>query len=638
MSNVKLEFLKNDGGEAEGLSDAGIETFRENPVSAVARETGQNSRDARFCKTKPVLVKIDLLTIETKEFPSIAEYRQATKHCLEKSVKNSKKKETEFFRKASKVLESKNLRILKIADYNTTGVPGPCEEGNPFHTLAKTDGISDKGKTGSLGSFGIGKNAPYALSDIQTVFYSTLYYNKSNKAEGKFLCMGKTQYISHKDENGIDRRRKGYWGLSEKYLPLTDVNQVPSWLRREEQGTSIFSIASRKTENWTYEMVVAILTNFFVAVSRDEMKFVISRGTHTINSENINNWFENNKIQNEVDRLNCKEAFEKAKILHTCLCDKEKIIEELTIEQLGKFNLHLLLREGLQNTVGIIRNGMYITDNLAYFDEPFKRFPMHKDFALIVEPKTPDVSDKLKWMENPRHDNLSADRIADEVKRKTMRVAIKTLAKRIREFLARHARVRPANQQKIDELNEFFVSAKTQQEDEEGSKTDPKQRRVTKIERSENVSTVRTTRPGTPFEEEDNNDNYEKQENATGRGKGEGGEKGGKSTTKPKIIPVKIKNERITIPDLQNPNYRNIFFTPTESGELVVIVTMTGLSKPERLFAKDVTNGHVLSGTILIKATSSERISLLVEFESDYTGPVEITVYKKPEKQKNENQ
>lgn len=374
------------------------------------------------------------------------------------------------------MLESKKLRILKIADYNTTGVPGPCEEGNPFHTLAKTDGISDKGKTGSLGSFGIGKNAPYALSDIQTVFYSTLYYNKSKKGEGKFLCMGKTQYISHKDENGIDRRRKGYWGLSEKYLPLTDVNQVPSWLRREEQGTSIFSIASRKTENWKHEMVVAILTNFFVAVSRGEMKFEIDNRTYKINSENIDSWFENNNIENEVVRLNCKEKFEKAKILHTCFSDKETIFEELTIEQLGKFNLHLLLREGLQNTVGIIRNGMYITDNLAYFDEPFKRFPMHKDFALIVEPKTPEVSDKLKWMENPRHDNLSADRIADEVKRKTMRVAIKTLAKRIRAILAHYARVRPSNRQKIDELNEFFASGTTQQEDEKGVRTDPRKK------------------------------------------------------------------------------------------------------------------------------------------------------------------
>ena len=46
MSKIRLEFLPNEGGEAEGLSDAGIETFCENPFAAAARETGQNSRDA----------------------------------------------------------------------------------------------------------------------------------------------------------------------------------------------------------------------------------------------------------------------------------------------------------------------------------------------------------------------------------------------------------------------------------------------------------------------------------------------------------------------------------------------------------------------------------------------------------------
>ena len=47
MSEIRLEFLPNVGGEAEGLGDGGIETFRENPFAAAARETGQNSRDAR---------------------------------------------------------------------------------------------------------------------------------------------------------------------------------------------------------------------------------------------------------------------------------------------------------------------------------------------------------------------------------------------------------------------------------------------------------------------------------------------------------------------------------------------------------------------------------------------------------------
>jgi len=68
---TQLEFLENAGGEAEGLSDAGIETFRENPFAAAARETGQNSRDARSDSAAPVRVTYNNLNIDTTAFPTI---------------------------------------------------------------------------------------------------------------------------------------------------------------------------------------------------------------------------------------------------------------------------------------------------------------------------------------------------------------------------------------------------------------------------------------------------------------------------------------------------------------------------------------------------------------------------------------
>ena len=61
----RLVFLKNEAGEAEGLNDPGIETFRDSPYSSVARETGQNTRDVRADTSKPVRMafrKIDGLT------------------------------------------------------------------------------------------------------------------------------------------------------------------------------------------------------------------------------------------------------------------------------------------------------------------------------------------------------------------------------------------------------------------------------------------------------------------------------------------------------------------------------------------------------------------------------------------------
>lgn len=208
MSRIGLAFLPNNGGEAEGLSDAGIETFRESPFAAVARETGQNSRDARDDAMKPVVLKFDVITLASDAFPSIEEYREAADLCLKKSEEASREKETGFFRNAASALKADELQILRIADFNTKGVRGPCEEGRPFHTLAKTDGMSVKEDVSSGGSFGIGKNATFALSDIQTVFVSTMY---ETGGQTHSLCMGKTQFISHADSAGNERRRKGYW-------------------------------------------------------------------------------------------------------------------------------------------------------------------------------------------------------------------------------------------------------------------------------------------------------------------------------------------------------------------------------------------------------------------------------------------
>ena len=283
MARIELEFLKNSGGEAEGLSDAGIETFRENPFAAVARETGQNSRDARNSDAEPVLMKFDVISIPTTKFPSIETYRTAARLCLKKSEATGGEKEIAFFQNAVSSLEDDEIKILCIADFNTKGVRGPCEEGKPFHTLAKTDGISVKDDPSAGGSFGIGKNATFALSDLQTVFISTLY-RENEFGPDQVLCMGKTQFISFTDENGIERRRRGYWGRVEKFMPLEEQKDIPEWLQRSAQGTSLFSVSLRTTPiDWRYEVTAAILINFFCAIERREMEFEVDNGSIKIN-------------------------------------------------------------------------------------------------------------------------------------------------------------------------------------------------------------------------------------------------------------------------------------------------------------------------------------------------------------------
>jgi len=616
---TRLEFLENAGGEAEGLSDAGIETFRENPFAAAARETGQNSRDARSNPAAPVRVTFDILNIDAVAFPSIDQYRSAAQTCLQKSKKSKKEKEIGFFQNAVRALNEDTIKVLRISDFNTKGVRGPCVEGKPFHTLAKTDGISDKEDIGSLGSFGIGKNAPFALSDIQSVFYSTMYDEDGDET---VLCMGKTQFISHTGADGTERRRKGYWGNPDGYMPLGGRAHIPPWLQRSEQGTSIYSICMRENQtDWRFEMAAAILINFFVAVHRSEMEFELDDGRIKINSNTLQTWFNDDRISKSVDELNLRVAFESSRTLYCCLIDNQTFKQTISIVGLGDVNLHMLMRDGLGYTVGIVRNGMYITDNLEYFNEPFKRFPLHRDFAVIIEPSGTPESAWFKRLENPRHDNLSAERITDPDMRAEGRKLFEKLAVEVRNVIRANAKAKPAKSVELEELNEFFVSEEAREEDPAGEHTEPEKKEPSPVRR-----VAPKKQPPAPQQTGDPDDPPGPGPIPPGPGPVPPGPD---PKPRPRKImkPVELAADRVLIPDRTTAYRRQILFTPETDGTLHLFAEVTGLTTSERLLPTYVSKGSIKGGAIEIDCTAGERVSILVDFDTSYEGPVELLGY-----------
>src|SRR5688500_11479950 len=98
MSSPSLAFPSNDAGEEEGLADPGIETYRDNPYGAVARECGQNSRDVP--NSLPVELRFNLRSIPVAEYPLHAAQLEAIRQCLKKAKKKKDEKELEFFTRA----------------------------------------------------------------------------------------------------------------------------------------------------------------------------------------------------------------------------------------------------------------------------------------------------------------------------------------------------------------------------------------------------------------------------------------------------------------------------------------------------------------------------------------------------------
>ena len=67
------------------------------------------------------------------------------------------------------VLESDEIRVLKISDFNTYGL-----NERSYDALVLGNGYTEKIDENAAGSKGIGKAAPFAISDLRMGFYNTV--------------------------------------------------------------------------------------------------------------------------------------------------------------------------------------------------------------------------------------------------------------------------------------------------------------------------------------------------------------------------------------------------------------------------------------------------------------------------------
>lgn len=615
----ELTFIPNVAGEGEGLSDAGIETYRDNPFPAVARETGQNSRDAHDSERRgdePVRVVIDKISVPATSLPAHSSYLAVVRRCLHVAQESGTDKEIAFFRQAERVLTAPEIPILRIADFHTRGLRGPCVEGRPFHALVKSSGISDKQNDTSGGSFGIGKSAVYSASDLQTVFYSTLY--EGDNQELQFLCQGKTKFRSFTDEKGEAFRSIGYWGDPAGFLPVDDAAQVPEWLRREEIGTTVCSIAVRDTDEWQKEIVTSIVTNFFSAIHAETMEFEVDGDV--INAHNLRRRFED--VAKAVTTL--KEDFNFARSMYECLTDDHETEEHrLEIPNVGAFSLRILIRDGLPKRVGILRNGMYICDSLSHFGDKFRHFPMYRDFVALVEPCEEGSNAWLRAMENPRHDELSPERLLQPEKRKAAKREGTYLAEKVRAAISHAAKSAKEQDTDLEELSEFFALDDQGKEDESGA------RKVESFKVRTPTSRKRTRQTRTPIDEVDGEEGGgARGENpGTGAGGGAGpgsGDSGTGTGTKSRKQPLPLMAPRtITVPtDLHE---RRVIFTPAESGVALLRFESSGVSDPAPL--------ELAEGECRVTCVGNQRQEILVRFKEPYDGPLEILSWREEEVQ-----
>lgn len=619
MTEVRLEFLENQAGEVEGLGHAGIETFRDTPFVSCSREAGQNTLDA--ADGRPVRMMLREHNVPASEIPGIEKLRETISSCLNAARETGSEKDKDYFENAHDVISRDVIRVLEIADFNTTGLEGPPNDnGSKFHALVKSSGKSNKSTETSGGSFGIGKNATFAVSDLRTVFYSTLY----DTVEGsKFALQGKVQLVSHRDASGIERTAKGYWGHPEHFKAVEDAELVPEWLRRNSKGTSVFSVGFRGPEDWADRMTVPLLSNFFVAVDDGEIEFEIGDGGRVVNGETLASLLDDTSIEEAADEATHGDDIRLARQLYRCRQSEDSVEKRFSVDDLGEFTAKILVEEGMPKRVAIVRNGMLITQSLEHFGDKFARFPGARDFIILVEPADDDASKVLKSLENPAHNAFSAGRLDDPQKQRKVTRAMKRLIREIRNLIKENAEITGGDAVKIDELGEFFADAGSEETKVPSAEDDPETIRFTPTKRVR----PKTKKPVAKNSEGDEGGAGNEQgaggAGSDGKGSGSGGGDGGDGSKGQQTV-VQLATVRNVE---KSPKNRTVFFTPAEAGDIELTFFAPGVFDATELNvanASGETNCTAKSGRVELSVDQGTRVEINVTFDTDYTGPVEV--------------
>ena len=400
MANARWDFPKLGGGQKQGYTNSGIETFKGTELlDNLAREICQNSLDAKDPHwEEPVTVEFKLTTIQKNNYPFLQEYLKYLKSGKEFWQDKNDKKVMQFLEKAERLIEGNDIKILSASDYNTTGLIGSdcgIMESSIWSALVNSDGVSDK-SDGSGGSYGIGKNAPFACSDLSLVFYNT--YAK----DGKKAMEGVARAATLMDDEGNLTQAIGHYRSDEDFKPITEDIACPirDKFARDKYGTDIIIVGCNsfieKNRDWQEKLVQAALHHFLLAIM--EKKLIVKVETEVINDETLPLLIEKYKNANT-------NSFLTSNFYETLISPEGDVIYKTIID---KNDLEIYLKskpEYKRKIAKFRRSGMLVWEH-------GKR--TYQNFTAVVIVRGEQLNEILRKTEPPKHNIWDAKRIEDK--------------------------------------------------------------------------------------------------------------------------------------------------------------------------------------------------------------------------------
>lgn len=408
MSDLKWGFPPLSYGAEQGINDSGIATFKGSEMyDRLAREICQNSLDAKNPNEDTVIVKFNDCKLKISDFPALSGLKDVFKSCRKYWKNSSDTKLTDFLDEADRVISQEEIDCLIISDYNTIGLSGAKAkygQSSVWRALTHSNGVTEK-SSGSAGSHGIGKNAPYACSNLRTVFYNTFSFDDGIKA-----FQGVSRLVTHYDDDEKPTQGVGFFQSFDgiNYSPIFEKDdcKLRDQFSRNEYGTDVIIAGLKIEDDWESVIEKAVLENFFYAIHKKML--VVEINGQVINHQNIK------------DRI----------IYYVGLSKKEGIVDE---KLTSTYEFYLSVTEPDYETSGTIIDQDDVHIFLKKGDDYCKRIAemrssgmlirsrgknMYNRYAAVMIVNEGKLNDLLKKTEPPQHDKWDPGIIDDTNERR----------------------------------------------------------------------------------------------------------------------------------------------------------------------------------------------------------------------------
>lgn len=596
--------VNNDGGQKEGLNNHTMEAFKDDKYNHLPREIIQNSLDAQRDNSEKVTVSFTKHIVDMRNLPDSESLKRIFSNLIESETDD---KYIHFYKNAFETLAKDKLKILKISDFGTTGLVGVEDSSGSWDSLIFNSGSSYKPE-GSMGSYGLGKNAPFLVSNLYTILYAT---KVSDNRLGKGL-IGVSKLATHTNDDGELTRGVGYYrDLNDYNNPYRGDTILPELTRRDELGTDILVLGFTDEENWVEQTVISVLNNFFIKILEDGLEVIVDNVT--INKKTIN------KLMIEYQDHKKLEVFD----YFECYTNKSENChrKKIKIRDLGEIELTIFLDGSTNRKVLMTRDkGMkikYLTN--------FSRMVYFTGIGIVRGKKLNEI---LLKSEPPAHNDWKAGYYRGEMTEKEVDDLLAEMRTKVREYVDSFEEDTSAETVDIVGLENLLGYKNPKNKDHMLMEDNAGYNKVAQIK-------INTKKGKQKIKKIYDSDGNQLKKHKIIKQKRKNQKKVNNPKTKKNLKPITAKAsiENIRIIGSKEKNDYTIFFTPKTSGSLQLLIKQIGLNgkKYTRMLDEIKYKDNIIAInkgiTDPFEVTQDEDIELKVKLKSSRLSKLEVTTY-----------